>query len=224
MDGLTVMIQTDELELSSLDARYHEDAMAAFDARDGAAFASAGQGAAATLTTLLDNWKLLELRGMCESALTEAVFSGGRSNPKWGMGVLEKLFASLNRKKLLTCGDPLPEAQTFVLYRGVSGTGQQRQIRGLCWTSSFDVACWFADRSRDFGDPGVYSAVISRNDVYVYSRRHGREDFLVRPRSVRRLSVAIEDLRERHARVEAAWEGACSPLQEEVSNVLCRAD
>ena len=208
------IIEVDELNLDSVDSRYRRAALAAFDARDGFAFAAAALHATDALTSIIENWKLLQSRGMCESALTQAVFFGGQSNCTWVMGALEKFFASLDCQKLRACGDVLPPAERFVLYRGVAGAGQRRQIRGLSWTGSFDAACWFADRSRDFGDPGIYSATVSRSDIYVFSRRQGREDFLVRPRTVRRLAVALEDLRERHARVEDNCEAGDGDVDE----------
>jgi hypothetical protein len=112
------------------------------------------------------------------------------------------MLASLNREVLAALGDPIPDGHTFTLYRGVAGIGPRRQARGLSWTSSFDVACWFADRSRDFGKPAICSATVAREEIYVYSNRRHLEEFIVRPRSIREISLSAEDLRHRHARIE----------------------
>jgi hypothetical protein len=187
---------------SSLDPASRTAAIAAYSARDGAGFALAGRSGPGMLRFIMDNWKPLQARGMCESALTHAILACPLNNCHWGMGMLECLFASLDREKLLALGDPLPEQEVHVLYRGVSGRGQRRQIRGLSWTSAFDVACWFADRSREFGNPAVYAATTVTSQIYLYSNKRGRHEFIVRPGTVRPLNLMPEDLRERHGRIQ----------------------
>jgi hypothetical protein len=61
-----------------------------------------------------------------------------------------------------TTGDLLPGTGPFTVFRGVSGRGRARRIRGLPWTSSLSQAAWFAARGTGI-DPAVYRTMLDRD-------------------------------------------------------------
>ena len=92
---------------------------------------------------------------------------------------LNLMFSLADRNKLLSSGDPLPDNEPFIIYRGVSGTGSKRRVRGISWTSSFDRAKWFATRFPDQANPAVFQLSVLKDDIYAYSNAVSEEEFLI---------------------------------------------
>lgn len=153
----------------------------------------------ARLALVCDNMHLLRQRGLYEEALLMA-YSGCRVNHRnWSASVLQYLFGFADRDKLREVGDPLPGAGPFTIYRGVSGVGAARRLRGLSWTGSLDIACWFACRF-PLGTPAVVTATIDAADVYACITDRDEDEFVCRPAKVKRMKLSGEEIKAGAAR------------------------
>ncbi len=127
-------------------------------------------------------------RGIYEEMLVQAFTATRTNNAGWPRGVLEFLFKLADRDKLRAAGEPLPGQGPFTLYRGMAGRPPHRHVRGFSWTSSIDVARWFADRFPHLPDRAVYEVTIEAEDVLTYSHEDGRKEhefIVLLPRAVR---------------------------------------
>jgi hypothetical protein len=144
------------------------------------------------LAFVFDNCYQLLSRGLYEAALLEAYIGAKSNHSNWTLKVIEKMFSFADRERLLAAGDPLPPGDCFTIYRGVSGGGHSRKVRGYSWTADFDKAVWFANRL-DLSKPAVYQANVAREEIFAYSNQRKEKEFIVRPRScklVRSLEAA----------------------------------
>jgi hypothetical protein len=129
------------------------------------------------LSFIVDNHCEFKRCGLYEKALIDA-YIGTRTNfSRWSFALINYLFELADREKLLECGDPLPGDGPFTIYRGISGRGAARRIRGISWTGSLDRAIWFAKRF-DFEKPVVFRATVEKSLVYVYSNERQEAEFL----------------------------------------------
>jgi hypothetical protein len=130
-----------------------------------------------------DNMHRLIARGTYEKCLLSAYMGTRTNNSNWRKKDLEMLFLLANRQKLLNLGDKLPDGNEFILYRGVSGKGSKRRIRGISWTSDLDKAKWFANRcAKYFPNPAVYSINAKRNQILAYLNSRKENEFLIIPK------------------------------------------
>jgi hypothetical protein len=83
------------------------------------------------LDLVFGNYRLLQYLGCYEQALLSAYSATRGNNRHWPLQSLHGLFAMADRSRLRACGDPLPGAGPFVVYRGVAGHGSARRLRGL---------------------------------------------------------------------------------------------
>jgi len=117
--------------------------------------------------------------GLYEEALLIA-FTGIKYNFTYILPLVEikYLFYIADKEKLCAAGHPLPEEKdSYILYRGVAGKGPNRRKRSISWTSSFEIAKWFATRfSCEL--PMVYTAELPRDNIYAYSNERQEEEFL----------------------------------------------
>jgi len=131
------------------------------------------------LAFVVDNFPVLKERGVYEEALLDA-YTGTRTNfSRWSFDLINYLFELADRKKLLECGEPLPGDGPFTVYRGVSGRGAARRIRGMSWTGSIERAIWFAKRFV-FEKPAVFKATVEKRLVYAFCNDRKEEEFLVK--------------------------------------------
>jgi hypothetical protein len=123
--------------------------------------------------------ELLRL-GCFEQALLRAIIGTRTNNSRWPITDLRYLFSLADKGRLRALGDPLPGAGPFTIFRGVAGWGRRRMVRGISWTGSLDVACWFANRPH-FTDPAVYTVTVAAPAVAAYLDESGRneEEFLL---------------------------------------------
>lgn len=155
-------------------------AISDFAARDAGGFLSKASNEHG-LDLVMRNMAALKEQAMYEHALLIA-FIGTRTNNKmWPLDWLRYLFELADRSRLLAAGDPLPEGDYFTIYRGVAGRGPARRVKGLSWTADKDRAEWFADRAArwQLHDPAVYTATVSRADVWAYVNEREEEEFIV---------------------------------------------
>jgi hypothetical protein len=141
----------------------------------------------------------LQERGIYEEALAEAYQSTRVNFHHWSLDELEDLFYDTIPDKLLAAGDPLPPGDTFTLYRGVAGEGEERHEAGMSWTNSLDMAIWFATRFSmlNLTDPAVYETTVPRSAVLVYFDEP-EADFVFSTRDYRRLDVDLSEAIQRH--------------------------
>lgn len=135
------------------------------------------------LNFVVDNMHRLIARGTYEKCLLSAYISTRTNHSHWHKKNLEMLFMLANKQKLLMAGNKLPDSNEFILYRGVSGTGHKRRIRGISWTSDIDRAKWFANRMAElFGNPGCYNINVKRNHILAYCNERNENEFLIIPK------------------------------------------
>ena len=129
------------------------------------------------LVFVIDNYLELKQRGIYEEALFDA-YIGTRTNfSRWSFDLIKYLFEKADRGKFFKSGDPLPGDGPFIIYRGISGCGAARRIRGISWTGSMERAIWFAKRF-DFEKPAVFEATVDKCLVYAYSNERSESEFL----------------------------------------------
>lgn len=126
---------------------------------------------------VVDNIQALKSHGLFEKALLYAYTITRTNFSNWSVFVINYLFNLADRKKLLECGDPLPGDGPFTIYRGVSGRGPARRIRGISWTGSLERAIWFAERF-NLEKPAVFMASVEKYLVYTYSNERKESEFL----------------------------------------------
>ncbi len=135
------------------------------------------------LSFVVDNICLLIERGSYEECLLHAYQVCGVNWHHCSLNFIKSLFSIADRKKLLAHGDPLPDGENYILYRGVAGTGRKRRVKGISWTANPRCAAWFAMRFVEMGvlgDPAVFTITARREDVLSYLG--GKEqEFLILP-------------------------------------------
>ncbi|QDT55502.1 hypothetical protein Pan44_35460 [Caulifigura coniformis] len=182
IESLDVAELADRLDLSSLDEYGVEIARNAFITGD-----------VDMMPFRLDlrfvwiNAPLLKHRGMYEQVLLHA-YTGAKGNwSHWSICCIERLFNIADRDRLRAAGNPLPSEGPFTLYRGVSGVGQRRRLRGFSWTDSVDVARWFANRFPGIlKHPAVLKATVAANEVFAFINGSERE-FICQPKQFERI-------------------------------------
>lgn len=128
------------------------------------------------------NLEWFSLNGLYEKALL-AAWVNQKVMPRNGNVLMKRALRSANRKKLMEHSDPLPEGDTFVVYRGA----QKGKARGVSWTLDPNVARRFANLF-GLGGGTVYKTVVQRSDIFAYvsdvtGRCGEKETLLVLPRS-----------------------------------------
>jgi hypothetical protein len=186
------------LNLSVIDPTLKSHALQAFDKGDALGFVCAA-GSGDVMALVFDNLSPLKDRGLYEAAILHA-FTAPRINHRgWSTSVIEFMFSQADRDKLRAAGRPLPGEGPFTVYRGVAGTGRARRLRGFSWTSSLNLACWFATRF-DLKNPTVIQAEVTAGEVLAYCEDTVESEFICRPNAVERCKITDEELRKRSAR------------------------
>jgi hypothetical protein len=199
-----------KLDLRAAEPICHQEAVEAFERGDGEAFVDAAYSWGGTLAIIVDNLPALKSRGIYESAVVHG-FTGCKTNHShWSIAVIESLFRMAGPEKLRAVGLPLPGPGPFTVYRGVGRQGRERQISGMSWTLSLDVACKFAWAGGH--DPAVYKATVKAEQVYCFFNERHEEEFICRPKSFRRLPMSLDDITERAARHVAVVKAATAQI------------
>lgn len=191
-----------KLDLQTVEPWAQQDAIEAFAKGDAEGFTDAAYSTGGTLAIVVDNGRLLKNAGMYEAALVHGYIGCKWSHRLWDMNVIQSLFDWGDREKLMAVGAPLPGPGPFTVYRGVSREGKERQVDGMSWTTSPDVACWFA---MIWGhDPAVYQATVQADNVYCYFVERDEEEFICRPKESQRLPLTLEEIKAGSNRVVEA--------------------
>jgi hypothetical protein len=157
----------------------------------------------------------LQHRGIYEKALLTALLSPRGNNSRFSLGRLHRLVALADRSRLLNAGELVPGFGPFTLYRGVSGKGSARRIRGYSWTADLDTACWFGCRPvYSAGSPAVFRGEFKLEDVLAYSNERKEQEFLVdmpkgarieRPLSVDEVRARYSEYQRRLEELQGTW-------------------
>jgi hypothetical protein len=141
-----------------------------------------------------DNFKALKEIGKYEEALLSAYVSPRVNCHHYPKGMIEFLFSTGDRDKLLAAGDPIPDQEKFKLYRGVAGKGKHRRVSGFSWTDSPSTAAWFAQRfgQEKLADPAVYTVTVGRDSILARIVERNESEYLLDlplPKKPRRLKT-----------------------------------
>jgi hypothetical protein len=124
-------------------------------------------------------WNRAALRSaaVIEEAFAIAVTST-RSNNRLHYYLIDHILPTLERTRLRSVGSPPPGPGPWRVYRGVSGRGAARRIRGYSWTAALDRARWFAAR---FGlpDPAVFETTVHDEHLLFYTNERSEREFVV---------------------------------------------
>lgn len=109
-------------------------------------------------------------------------------------GTLIRMFEQAERKYLMTPAerralDDMPEEIT--IFRGLQDDRARR--KALSWTTSYQVALWFATRLQKPGK--ILQATIDKPHVYMYSRAGNEEEVVVNPNRLRKIREVREEVR-----------------------------
>ena len=153
----------------------------------------------AELRYVLDHSVQLQAMGLFEVAFVQAWSASSTNNCLFDADSLEwVLMNDCDRNELRAASDALPEGETFTIYRGVSGKGKFRRVRGLAWTADLHLACWFAMRYVDedprFIDPAVYKATVNHDEVLFFTDDRNEQEFVCRPQRYMRMPLCIEEI------------------------------
>ena len=135
---------------------------------------------------------------------------------------IQFMFDWADRDKLRAAGDPLPGPGPFTVYRGVGRERSERQVDGMSWTLSFDVACYFA--LRGFHDPAVYQATVEAAEVYCFYNDRGEEEFICRPKESKRMKLTRKEIKKGSDRCAAAMKVWKARDQERLKQVTPPAE
>lgn len=119
-------------------------------------------------------WSIINM-GLLEEFVVAAYIAPQYNLTNVPFSFLQFVFNCCDKEKTRNLGEKFPFQDSYVVYRGVSGVGRKRRLRGFSWTASFEKAKWFAER---FGleKPMVYKTEIHFDDIYYYSNgRHEQE-------------------------------------------------
>lgn len=132
----------------------------------------------AALHVVFDLLPLLKHHKIYEQCLMSAYVGARINHARVPADIVSFLFGQANKNTLRQAGDPLPGPGPFVLYRGVSGHGRARRIRGFSWTDSLEKAQWFAWRF-NLANPCVYTIEAPEDWVLAYIDDRQEREFIV---------------------------------------------
>ena len=182
-----------------------EHAKQAFEKRNGEEFAMAGYCNGSMMNLVLANDIVLLLHGMYEAAMIAAYTGCKLDYRNWSLVSLERMFQKGNREKYAALGTPIPEKA--IVYRGVYRQGTERQVRGFSWTTSLDVACWYALRGLCANPaPAIYQASVRAEQIICcFDGRKEKEMICYPPKSVKKLKLSLKEVEAAQKRTQAVF-------------------
>lgn len=186
--------------LDAINPRVHASALDAFAKRDPIDFVFSDPLNHKMLHLVYHNVAALKSVNMYEKCLLTAYSDIEHNFKEWPTDLLQCMFDLGNRDAFGEAGDEIPADEPITVYRGVSGSRGRRRVRGLSWTRSLDVACWFACRPpRAFygklpHDPDVYKATVQPSEVYAIINGRDEAEVITRPQNPWRLKLSISEL------------------------------
>lgn len=116
------------------------------------------------------------------------------------------------RRMMAAAEFPIPMSGPVTVYRGVFNLDPAMAVKGLAWTTSHEVACWFACKwiSQPGSDPLVLKATVDASDLIYWSNDREEHEVILRrvpPIEVDEYSGCWQDIANRLAearRLEAS--------------------
>jgi hypothetical protein len=172
------------LTLDQIDESLHAQAREAFIDGNAQGFLVWADGPC-RLPFFIENWWQLQERGIYEASLLYAWVSPSLNHHLIPDSHIKELFDTADRGKLLEAGDPLPDGDSFMVYRGVAGTSRNRRVDGYSWTLNLLQASQFANRF-DLPDPRIYQATVRRHEILAYADGSWRneQEVICRPKGI----------------------------------------
>jgi hypothetical protein len=186
----TAPVANTPLILDLIDPTLHAAAYEDYRNHDEGFIYMAGIGNA--LNVVLDNTSQLKLIDKYEHALIRAFKAGKTNHSHLSTNDIDWLFKNADREVCVRLGDVIADSPITV-YRGVAGHGRRRRIAGWSWTTSIQVACWFARRF-SLPNPTIFSAVVTRSEVYHYSKERSEYEVIVKPKAPQRMKLSESDM------------------------------
>ena len=118
---------------------------------------------------------ILYEHGLLEEFIVDAFIRHNWDNYAY-YNELRVLFDLCSPALLQKASDPVPDGDTFKLYRGVTFL---EWAYGYSWTGSLKVAQWFADRYKDRHKGFVVVRDTHRHEVLFYTNNRKEDEFIV---------------------------------------------
>jgi len=86
------------------------------------------------------------------------------------------------RRMMASAEFPIPLKGDVTIYRGAAGVTPAKAVKGLSWTTSREVACWFAYNwvSRRYANKLVLTATVSASDIIYWSNDCDEREVVLR--------------------------------------------
>ena len=176
----TISQGTNLFFLETVDYRFHSEIQKGFEIGDvGKVFCCMPSDFC--LWFLFMNRKAFIERGVYEEGLVCAYTAAKVNNCEVPLSFLKSLFDDCDKDRLLKAGDPLPEGDQFVIYRGVCGVGRKRRARSYSWTLDYDRAKWFSERFSFLPNPAVYMATVKRKSILCFIQSRNESEVITLP-------------------------------------------
>ncbi len=184
----SALSHSDPLDLDLIDKPFRAQSVATFDAGSVVGFLIGSEhGNGRWVDIVQDNMSQLLERGLYEEALLQAYISTSTNHAYRELDELAHLFALADRDRLRAAGQPLPHDGPFTLYRGVTGRGEERRVRGISWTGDLERAKWFAGQlGKNLHNPAVYTVTVPKSTVLAYVDKRKEDEYLLWPYSLPR--------------------------------------
>jgi len=184
--------------LDNVDPRFREQAEKAINKKDVLGILFSTGGNTQWLPLVFNCFSEFQDLGLVEKAFAEAFIATRVNNSNIPLSMFRAAVRFMDRDKLLMAGGPLTSAGPFTVYRGVSGIGARRRIKGFSWTGSLETAAWFACRYEDLVNPAVYQVTVEKKDVLWFTNERDEDEYVIcLPDSVKpkRLKIGIQELK-----------------------------
>jgi hypothetical protein len=148
----------------------------------------------AHLAFVLWNHYALKKMGKYEETLLAAYIGTQTNHSNRSMSEIRMMFNLADTEKLRAAGEPIPEQESFTLYRGVSGRTCKRRVNAFSWTESPNTAAWFAMRF-NLEDPAVFAVTVPRDSILARCTERKESEYLLKlplPIKPKRLKIMPE--------------------------------
>ncbi|CAN1211569.1 Cytosolic protein [Tumidithrix helvetica PCC 7403] len=150
------------------------------------------------LDFIVKNFRALSSIGVLEQNWMDA-YTHASNFEDIPLDLMQEIFDTCDRELLqknypIYVGDHFNNGERFSLFRGCAGLIHKK---GMSWTSSLDIAIWYAAHHAEYYDldnVAVYAAVVNREEIYCCGC-HYDYDFIVRPKEWWRIEVPQSEFR-----------------------------
>lgn len=126
---------------------------------------------------IFDNIIAIRCCGLIKEFVSYAYVGTKNNLSSYPLNLFRHLFSFCNKDALRKLNDPFEVKPFYDLYRGVSGKGRARRLRGYSWTSSLDTAKFFSIRM-NLANPSVFTTRVKYDDIYFYTNNREENEFV----------------------------------------------